>query len=105
MSKTKDITRTFESVVDVKEYRGDSTGCIFQLLNSPIGLIVYVGEDDVYAIWDGQDTFVEGNSHLINGDSPVHLLARDVKRDELEDAARHIHKMKESMKDVKEVSI
>lgn len=96
MSKTKDITRTFESAVDVKEHRIDSTGCIFQLLNSPIGLIVYVGEDDVYAIWDGQDTFVEGNSHLINGDAPVQLLATHVELAELEDAARYIRKMKEA---------
>ncbi|EDQ0980144.1 hypothetical protein GRG99_002390 [Salmonella enterica subsp. enterica serovar Virchow] len=95
MSKTKDITRVFETAVDVKENRIDSTGCIFQLLDSPIGLIVYVGEDDVYAIWDGQDTFVEGNSHLINGESPVHLLATHVELSELEDAARHIRKTKD----------
>ncbi|MGG7125615.1 hypothetical protein, partial [Salmonella enterica] len=58
--------------------------------------IVYVGEDDVYAIWDGQDTFVEGNSHLINGDAPVQLLATHVELAELEDAARYIRKMKEA---------
>ncbi|EIC3047304.1 hypothetical protein LAB19_001638 [Salmonella enterica subsp. enterica serovar Manhattan] len=103
MSKTKDIVRTFENVAEVKEHRVDSTGCIFQLLDSPIGLIVYVGEDDVYAIWDGQDTFVGGNSHLINTcegfePSPVHMLATHVELSELEDAARHIRKMKEASK-------
>lgn len=33
---TKDIKRTFDTVIDVKENRVDSTGCIFQLLNSPL---------------------------------------------------------------------
>ncbi|EDJ1642470.1 hypothetical protein GE888_06385 [Salmonella enterica] len=95
---TKDIARTFENMIDVKENRADSTGCIFQLLNSPIGLIVYVGEDDVYAIWDGQDEFVGGQSHLINTPegyepTPVHMLATHVELSELEAAALKIRSM------------
>ncbi|ECW0786363.1 TPA: hypothetical protein ACGIMR_000504 [Salmonella enterica subsp. enterica serovar Javiana] len=96
--KTKDITRTFNDVSEVKEHRIDSTGCIFQLTNSPIGLIIYVGEEDVYAIWDGQDEFVGGNGHLINTHegfepSPVHMLATSVKLSELDKAAKHIRSM------------
>ncbi|EHH6189133.1 hypothetical protein J8P63_003417 [Salmonella enterica] len=95
---TKDIARTYETMIDVKENRLDSTGCIFQLLNSPIGLIVYVGEDDVYAIWDGQDEFVGGQSHLINtpegyDPTPVQLLAMHVELSELEAAAVKIRSM------------
>ncbi|EAQ4316359.1 TPA: hypothetical protein ACVQ66_003580 [Salmonella enterica subsp. enterica serovar Javiana] len=96
--KTKDIARTYETMIDVKENRVDSTGCIFQLMNSPIGLIVYVGEEDVYAIWDGQDEFVGGQSHLIHtpegfDPTPVKLLAMHVELSELEDAARRIRGM------------
>ncbi|EAR3610317.1 hypothetical protein GTA75_003308 [Salmonella enterica] len=96
--KTKDIARTFDTVIDVKENRVDSTGCIFQLLNSPIGLIIYVGEEDVYAIWDGQDEFLGGQTHLIHTPegyepSPVHMLATHVELSDLEDAARKIRSM------------
>ncbi|EMN7889659.1 hypothetical protein AAIQ24_000290 [Salmonella enterica] len=95
---TKDIKRTFETMIDVKENRVDSTGCIFQLMNSPIGLIVYVGEEDVYALWDGQDEFVGGQSHLINTPegyepTPVHMLATHVELSELEAAALKIRSM------------
>lgn len=95
---TKDIKREFNDVSEVKAHRVDSTGCIFQLLNSPIGLIVYVGEEDVYAIWDGQDEFVGGQSHLINTmegfePSPVHMLATKVELAELQEAARYIRSM------------
>lgn len=58
--KTKDIKIDFETVDDVREHRIDSTGCIFQLTNSPIGLIIYVAEDDVYAMWDGRMSLKAG---------------------------------------------
>ncbi|EMW0060117.1 hypothetical protein ABIV32_001529 [Salmonella enterica subsp. enterica] len=95
---TKDITREFNDVSEVKAHRIDSSGCIFQLLNSPIGLIIYVSDNDVYAIWDGQDEFVGGQEHLINTaegfePSPVHMLATHVELSELQEAARHIRSM------------
>lgn len=98
--KTKDITTTFETVDDVREHRIESTGCIFQLTNSPIGLIIYVAEDDVYAMWDGQDEFQGGNSHLINTHegfepTPVLMIAHHVTMDELPEASARIRRMKD----------
>lgn len=98
--KTKDIKIDFETIDDVREHRIDSTGCIFQLTNSPIGLIIYVAEDDVYAMWDGQDEFKGGNSHLINthegfDPTPVCMLAYHVTLDELPEASARIRKMKD----------
>ncbi|HCN7864163.1 TPA: hypothetical protein N6384_004519 [Escherichia coli] len=87
-----------KTVKDIVDNRKDAVGKIFQLPESPIGLIIYVTEDDVYAIWNGNDTFHPGNGHLINtmeGEEPqpVHLLAHSVTIDELEDASKHIRSM------------
>ncbi|EMX53384.1 hypothetical protein UZG11_11070 [Escherichia coli] len=54
----------------------------------------------MYAIWDGQDEFKGGNSHLINthegfDPTPVCMLAYHVTLDELPEASARIRRMKD----------
>ena len=87
-----------KTVKDIYDNRQEAVGKIFQMTASPIGLIIYIDENDVYAMWDGTDKFTGGNNHLIftvegYEPQPVHLLATDVTIDELEGAAIHIRSM------------
>lgn len=92
-----------KTVLDIYNNRKEAVGKIFHMTASPIGLVIYIGENDVYAIWDGSDKFIGGNGHLINTQEgwepqPVQLLAVDVSVDELEDAAKRINSMKKENK-------